>query len=253
VLAGARSALFAHGARRVLGPMNGSTWRRYRLALPREPGEPAFEPPVFAGEPVNPEAYPAWFVDAGATVVARYESRIDEAPTVRAADADALAARVREAGIRIRALDPRAFDPELAVLFELSLEAFAANPYYTPVAWEEFRAQYEAVRAMLDPELVLLAESRSGTPIAFQFAYLDPIATAAGRPRAIVKTVATSPAARGMGLAGHMLDLLRERAAERGATAVIHALMHVANFSMKMSARHETRVFRRYALFEWRP
>jgi hypothetical protein len=29
--------------------------------------------------------------------------------------------------------------------------------------------------------------------------------------------------------------------------------MHVANFSMKMSARHETRVFRRYALYEWQP
>jgi len=254
VLADARGALFARGAARVLAPMNGSTWKRYRLALPREPGEPAFDPPVFAGEPANPETYPAWFAAAGATVVARYESRIDETPAVPAADARALAGRVREAGIRVRALDAGAFESELALLHELSLESFAGNLYYTPIAREEFRAQYEAMRRGLDPGLVLIAESRSGTPIAFQFAYLDPIATAAGRPpRAIVKTVATAPAARGMGLAGHMLDLLRERAAERGATAVIHALMHVANFSMRMSARHEARVFRRYALYEWRP
>jgi ribosomal protein S18 acetylase RimI-like enzyme len=252
VLADARSALFARGAARVLGPMNGSTWRRYRFALPRDPGEPAFDPPVFAGEPANPDAYPGWFIAAGAAEVARYESRIDETPGVRAPDAGALASRIREAGIRVRGLDAAAFETELRRLFELSLAVFADNPYYTPIAWEEFRTQYDGLRAMLDPELVLIAQARDGTPIAFQFAYLDPFATAAGRPRAIVKTVATAPAARGMGLAGHMLDLLRERAAERGATAVIHALMHVANFSMKMSARHETRVFRRYALFGWK-
>ncbi len=253
VLADARSALFARGARHVLGPMNGNTWARYRLALPREPDEPSFDPPVFAGEPVNPEAYPAYFIAAGSDVVARYESRIDETPAMRADDADALASRVREAGIRVRPLDLGAFESELRILFELSLASFAGSPYYTPIAWEEFRAQNERLRAMLDPELVLLAESRSGTPIAFQFAYIDPVAAAAGRPaRAIVKTVASAPSARGMGLAGHMLDLLRERAAARGATAVIHALMHIDNFSMRMSSRHQTRVFRRYALYEWR-
>lgn len=253
LLADARGALFARGARRVLGPVNGSTWRRYRFALPRESGDGSFDPPVFAGEPVNPDTYPAWFTAAGAAVVARYESRIDETPSLPAPDAGVLAARVREAGIRVRTLDPGAFEAELRLLFELSLAAFAGNLYYTPIAWEEFRGQYEAMRAALDPELVLVAESRSGAAIAFQFAYLDPIAAAAGRPRAIVKTVATAPAARGMGLAGHMLDLLRERAAARGANAVIHALMHVENFSMRMSSRHATRVFRRYALYEWRP
>ncbi len=253
LLGDARGALFARGARRVLGPMNGSTWKRYRFALPPEPGDGVFDPPVFAGEPTNPETYPAWFVAAGAMEVARYESRIDETPGTPAADAAALASRVREAGIQVRAMEAEAFDAELALLYELSLDSFAGNLYYTPIAFEEFREQYAALRQVLDPELVLVAEGRTGTPIAFQFAYLDPIGAAAGRPRAIVKTVATAPAARGMGLAGHMLDLLRERAAARGATAVIHALMHVANFSMRMSSRHATRVFRRYALYEWRP
>jgi GNAT superfamily N-acetyltransferase len=69
----------------------------------------------------------------------------------------------------------------------------------------------------------------------------------------VVKTVATAPGARGLGLGGHMLDLIRQRARALGGRGVIHALMHVDNFSMRMSARHRTRVFRRYALYQWTP
>jgi len=249
----ARGMLNAHEAPRVLGPMNGTTWARYRLALPREADEQGFEPPVFAGEPTNPDEYPSYFTEAGAEIAARYESRIDEDPNAPAADAAAVAARVRDAGFRVRPLDVTQFEAELATLYELSLASFADNLFYLPIDWPTFRDQYERLSGLLDPELVLIAEYE-GTPVAFQFAYMDPLCTRANAPpRAIVKTVATAPEARGVGLASHMLDLLRERAAARGATSVIHALMHVANFSMKMSSRHKTRLFRRYALYEWQP
>ncbi len=245
-------ALAARGVSRVLAPINGSTWGRYRLALPGA-DDPAHEPAPFFGEPVNPSAYPAWFQSAGFTVAARYESRVDESPDEPAADARELAERVARAGIRVRTLDPANFTAELRVLFELSLAAFAGNLYYTPIAWEEFRVQITGLRALLRPELVLIAENAMGRPVAFQFAYPDPLGAEAGEPRAIVKTVATLPEARGRGLAGHMLDLLRERSAGLGARSVIHALMHVANFSMHMSSRHRSRVFRRYALYERQP
>jgi GNAT superfamily N-acetyltransferase len=232
--------------------MNGNSWGRYRLALPGEEGaEPAATP--FVGEPHNPPAYASWFEEAGFVVAARYESREDSAPHLVAPDARQLAERVARAGIRIRTLGPANFSAELRVLFELSLAAFADNLYYTPIGWEGFRTQLTKLQPIVRPELVLIAENAAERPVAFQFAYLDPLGAAAGTPRAIVKTVATLPEARGLGLAGHMLDLLRERASRLGARSVIHALMHVANFSMRMSSRHASRVFRRYALYEWRP
>ena len=253
LLSEARVSLSARGAGRVLAPMNGSTWGRYRLALADERGD-APEPQPFLGEPVNPAAYAAWFESVGFEVAARYESRIDESPGEPAADARELAQRVAQAGIRVRTLDLDRFESESRILFELSLAAFADNPYYTPIGWDEFRAQYERLRGMLRPELVLIAEDAGAQPVAFQFAYLDPLTAATGgSPRAVVKTVATLPAARGMGLAGHMLDVLCERSVALGARSVIHALMHVANFSMKMSSRRRSRVFRRYALYTWRP
>jgi len=246
-----REWLVEHHARRVLGPMNGNTWARYRLALPPKPGET--EGPPFLGEPLNPPDYPAHFASAGFEIGARYESRIDLEPGSAPVD-EALARAIGERGIRVRPLDPDRFDQELEELFAMSLAAFADNLYYTPIEFAAFRTQYERIRPILDPGFVLLAHDPQGTLIAYQFAFPDPLSQEDGRAtRAIVKTVATLPAARGMGLANHMLDLLRARAFATGYRSVIHALMHIANASMKMSARHRTEVFRRYALYTWSP
>jgi ribosomal protein S18 acetylase RimI-like enzyme len=250
----ARGWLGSSGVARVLGPMNGSTWARYRLALPSQPGDPKFNPPWFLGEPRNPVSYPDHFEAAGFGVAARYESRLDDAPGVMPKDAQELAARIASAGFRVRALDPSRFDEELRALFDVSLAAFADNLYYTPIGFEAFRAMYEPFRGRLDPGFVLMGHDARGALVAYQFAFPDPVSARDGTPtRLVVKTVATLPAARGHGLANHMLDMLRARAHAGGYAAVVHALMHVSNFSMKMSGRHESKIFRRYALYQWVP
>jgi GNAT superfamily N-acetyltransferase len=235
---------------RILGPMNGNTWARYRLALPPEPGDRAFDPPTFLTEPVNPFTYPAHFEAAGFAIVARYLSRIDLDPSRAASDSEAIASRLAARGIRVRSLDLARFDEELVGLHDLSLEAFADNPYYTPLAFGPFRAMYEAMRPLIDPELVLFAEDDDGL-VGFQFGFIDPISAARGRPRGVAKTVAAALRVRGLGLGHHLMDLLRRRVYERGAHESIHALMHATNLSTRMSARHDTHVFRRYALYQW--
>jgi GNAT superfamily N-acetyltransferase len=233
------------GVARVLGPMNGSTWARYRLALPGRPGDPVFEPPFFAAEPRNPFDYPGHFEAAGFRVAALYESRLDDLAS-DAPDAGEVAARVAGAGFSLRPLDLEHFDAELDVLFALSLEAFAQNPYYAPIEADAFRAMYVPLRARMDAEFVEVAVDRDRRPCGYLFAFADP-------PRLIVKTVAVAPRARGQGLANHMLDRMRATARRRGHREIIHALMHVANPSTSMSRRHGGRVFRRYALWEWTP
>jgi ribosomal protein S18 acetylase RimI-like enzyme len=254
LLRAAREELAEAGVARVLGPMNGSTWRRYRLALPPEAGDPVFDPPVFLGEPRNPTDYPAHFEAAGFTAVARYESRIETALRV---DAPALAAddaRLAPAGIRLRALDAARFDAEIRALYDLSVEAFANNLYYTPIAFEEFRALYEAVRPILDASLVLLAEDASGRLVGYLFGYPDSLSDrGAGPTRAVAKTVAVSPAARRAGVGAALLDTLSVAAVRRGIESMIHALMYVENPSMRMSTRHASQIFRRYALYAWSP
>jgi len=253
LLAAARRDLVERGAVRVLGPMNGSTWARYRLALAAEPGDLESTPPFFTGEPRNPLDYPEHFAAAGFHVCARYESRI-EALDADASDAGAVAARVAEAGFSFRPLDLARFEVELGSLFALSLESFADNLYYTPLAEPAFRSMYVPLRSRMDPELVLLALDRERKPCGFLFAFADPLSVRDGHPeRLIAKTVAVAPRARGHGIANAMLDRVRAAARARGMREVVHALMHVANFSMRMSGRQSSRVFRRYALWEWTP
>jgi ribosomal protein S18 acetylase RimI-like enzyme len=237
------------GAVRVLGPMNGSTWGRYRLALPPEPGDDP-EPP-YLSEPWNPADYPRHFQAAGFRVAATYESAIVEALSEPDPRRDELAERVRARGAVIRPLDLARFDDELRALYELSVAAFAENLYYSPITFHEFRARYLPLRPLLDPELVRMAEDAEGRLLGFVFAFPDLLTMQAGRPvRAVLKTLATAPAARGLGLGAFLTDEVRRLAHEKGYASVIHALMQADNASIRIS-RHTARVFRRYALYAW--
>jgi ribosomal protein S18 acetylase RimI-like enzyme len=236
--------LYAAGAERVIGPLEGSTWHRYRLMV-EEAGapDPAAEPP-FLGEPVNPPEYPDHFEAAGFLPHLEYESRIVRAPRANPALQPA-AERLRERGVEVAGIALERFEETIREIHELSLLAFAGNPYFTPIQLEEFTAMYAAVRPLADPALVRLARDGEGRLLGFVFAYVDPLAPG----RVILKTLATHPDARGLGLGGLLTDAVNAAAGERGA-AVIHALMQVTNFSKRISARSESELFRRYRLYQ---
>ena len=248
LLRDATRRLLGSGARRVLGPMNGTTWARYRFARPESPDD-AGEPP-FLGEPVNRPEYPEHFIRAGFRETARYESRIMRdvsATNPRAAAAEATA---HARGVTIAPIDLARFEDELRDLHGFSLRAFAANPYYSPIGAEEFAALYRPMRALLDPALVLLARDAEASLIAYAFAYADPLSPSGGRPhRLVVKTLAVDPAWRSIGLGALLVERLHAAARGAGLSSAIHALMHVSNDSVKISA-HTAQPFRRYALYE---
>jgi len=231
---------------RVLGPINGSTWARYRLALPGDA-------PPFLSEPTNPAEYIDDFAAAGFRVAAWYESaRVTDlsTPDPRAAGAPE---RLRARGVTVRALLPDRFDQELEALYALTVDAFAENLYYTPISFAEFRARYTPLRPLLEPELVRLAEDEEGRLLGYVFAFPDLLTMSAGRPtRVVLKTLASAQGARGLGLGTFLGDEIRRLAHERGYTEVIHALMHVQNASVGIS-RHTADVFRRYSLYQWTP
>ena len=237
----AHARLTAEGAARVVGPMNGSTWASYRIALPAEPGDALLEAPAFPGEP--PAGRVRLWLEAGFREVARYTSAIapvsSEAPELVVPD-----------GITVRTFDAARFDEELRVLFAVSLASFADNPWYAPIDYDGFAALYEPMRGRFDPGMVWIAE-RAGRPVGFQFSYPEPGGPGrAPLTRAVAKTLAVVPEARGLKLGRHLLDRVDEAARVRGFAAVVHALMHEDNRSRAMSDRRGARVFRRYALFE---
>ncbi|HTE17114.1 MAG TPA: GNAT family N-acetyltransferase, partial [Armatimonadota bacterium] len=238
--------LRAKGAVRLLGPMNGGTWGSYRLTLP----DGACRAP-FLMEPWNPADYPEHFLRAGFSVAAEYESRIVEAFPVERARSKQLAERLGRAGVSVAPLQPARMQQELEALFPLCEEAFAQNPYYRPISRLEFITRYSALQPLIDPELVRIARGSDGRVLAVVLALPDHLARAAGSPpRVVLKTLASAPEVRRLGLGAHLADEIHRIAHEKGYRAVIHALMHVSNESMRLSARYGSRVFRRYALYE---
>ncbi len=250
LLRAAATALVNDGAVRVLGPMNGSTWARYRFAAAAASPEEAGEPP-YLSEPTNPSEYPEYFAAAGFTPTVEYESRIQRDLSIVDPKAAPAVAKVADAGIRIEPLALDRFVDVLGEIHALSLESFGDNPYYRPIDRDSFVAMYTPMRPILDPDLVQLARDTTGALVGFSFAFVDPLGAAHGAPgRVVLKTLVTSPALRGLGLGALLVDRTRSLTVAKGHRAVIHALMHVSNVSKRMSERTTTR-FRRYALFEW--
>jgi predicted N-acetyltransferase YhbS len=249
LLSEATARLRARGAAGVLGPIDGSTWTRYRLALPRTEDDPPFDPPSFLSEPVNPDAYVRHFRAAGFRVAAGYESRLVPDPTEHAAGGSA-AERVSAAGVRIREVRTADWDREMAALHALSQSAFAENPFYSPIDLGGFRTLYEPLRHRLDSRLALLAEDAGGGLVGTVFAFPDAFDAGEGRvPRIVLKTLAVHPSMRGIGLGAALTSRIHGIAASMGSPAVIHALMHVDNRSIRISAGSHSLLFRRYALF----
>jgi GNAT superfamily N-acetyltransferase len=242
LLARACRVLGDAGASIAVGPMDGNTWRRYRFVV-----EQGSEPPFFL-EPQNPADWPLHWVANGFAPLATYTSALVGDLAVddpRTADLDR---RVAAAAVTIRPIELTRTEQELDRVFALSLEAFAGNYLYTPIARGEFLLQYRAVLPFVRQELVFMAE-RGGSLVGFLFAMPDLLEAGRGVPgrTAILKTLAVSPAVRGLGLGTLLLGRAQRAARELGFTRAIHALMHDDNVSKRMSDR-SARTFRRYAL-----
>ena len=242
VLARATETLRARGCSLAVGPMDGNTWRRYRLVT--DPGD---TPPFFL-EPANPPEWPAWWRQAGFATLAEYYSSITEDLSHRDGRVEVVAARMAAAGVTIRPFDAGRFEEELGRIYEVSVISFRENYLYTPVPREAFLAQYLAIRSRVQPELVLLAEQQ-GRPVGYVFATPDYAQLQRGEAltTTIVKTLAVLPGRSYAGLGALLLRDIHAVAQQLGMTRAIHALMHETNKSRNLSA-HYSHTIRRYAL-----
>lgn len=242
LLAAACAELHRQGCTLVVGPMDGSTWRRYRLVTWR--GD---EPPFFL-EPDTPDAWVGHWTAAGFTPWAGYSSAVVGNLDGHDARLDAVAARLERDGVRIRPIDSDHFDADLDRIHALSLSAFAGNLLYTPLGREAFHAMYRPVQMLLQPGLVLIAEHQ-GAAVGFVFALPDVNMGKRGMPvdTLVVKTLAVAPGRIYAGLGKILLERCQQAAHGLGMRRAIHALMHDGNTSRNLGAGATT--LRRYTLF----
>ncbi len=228
----------------AVGPMDGSTFYRYRLITER-----GSEPPFFL-EPDNPDSYPEHWIAGGFAPLAQYSSALQVGleqadPRIRE-----IAARFEAEGVRIRSLDLDRFEEELRRIYRVTAASFGQSFLASRIAEADFLALYRPVRPFLRPELVLLAE-RGDQFLGFFFALPDWLQAQRGAPvdTVIVKTIAVLPECAHQGLAALLTDRCREHARALGFTRAIHALMHEGNRSLTLSGAYAGRIIRRYTLF----
>ena len=249
--AGATKEMLDHACRELqqrgctlaVGPMDGNTWRRYRLLTERGPE------PVFFLEPDNPDEWPHWFSAAGFAPLATYFSSVCNDLSIEDPRIPRITGRLEGEGVRLRSINPDDFTNELRRIYDVSRESFKANFLYTPIGEIEFLAQYEPVRSHVRPELVLLAE-QSERVVGFAFGLPDLAQAERGVnvDTAILKTLAVRPGRAGAGLGGVLMAHFHRAARQLGFQRVIHALMHESNSSLNLSGRY-AKPFRRYMLW----
>jgi hypothetical protein len=210
-------ALRAAGARVAIGPINGSTWEKYRFVVGGDGSPP------FLLEPTNPAEWPAWWEAAGFARLARYTSRVRDDLDQH----DELAAKawapLEARGVRLVHVGPDTIESALHRVFPLVSDAFASAFLYAPVTEEAFVAQYIGVKAILDPRFCILAEL-DGEVLAFLLSHPDRVEQAKiGKLRTIVnKTIAARPGHR---IANVLFQRIDAAAREAGAERVVNALM----------------------------
>jgi GNAT superfamily N-acetyltransferase len=242
VLHAACEQLRHEGCHVAVGPMDGNTWRRYRLVTWR-----SSEPPFFL-EPDTPDDWQGYFAQAGFQDLAHYTSALNDDLAHTDPRVPAAWQRLQDQGVTLRTLDLDRFDEELAAIHRLTVVAFTDAFLYTPIDLESFRQMYRPIRGHVDPRLVLLAHS-GGELVGYLFAIANLAQAQRGGvvDTAIIKTMAVAPGRQHAGLGSVLMDRAHQTARELGYRRVIHALMHEANASRRLSSRTASTI-RRYAL-----
>ncbi len=223
----------------LLGPMNGTTWDTYRFCTNPEAG-------MFFSEMVHQPHYPQQWKDNGFAVLAEYASTIDRDMIWEKPVALERERELHSEGLVIRNIDLDNYESELERMFVFCERAFRANFLYTPTTWEAFREKYIAVKKWILPEAVFIAEKDGGLA---GFCFCIPDHLCATEKRLVLKTIARDnrPDLKGLGMV--LGNCVTRFAKTNGYSAVIHALMHLQNYSVNLSGQFSGQPFKQYELY----
>ncbi len=236
--------LARQGCTLAVGPMDGSTERRYRLLSER-----GTEPPFFL-EPDNPDDWPGHFTASGFTPLAHYYSTMHVGFGREDARISILEDQLAAEGVILRHLDMDYFEDELRNIYPLVASSFRDNFLASPISEEDFLEMNRGLCPYIQPELILLAECEDHI-VGFAFAVPNWLQAQRGEgiDMLVLKTLAVHPAYRGKGLSTLLSERLGTVAYDLGYRRSIHALMHEKNISRTMSQARDTQIIRRYTLF----
>ena len=244
LLAAACDRLRRAGCKCAVGPMDGSTWRRYRFVTD------AGTEPAFFLEPQNPPEWPQQFVLSGFSPIANYFSALYVDLSHRDPRLAEAQNRLRSSGVVLRSSRADETPDALRRMYHVACVAFKNSFLYTELPHDDFLHQYEKLLPIMRPELLLLAEQETEL-VGFVFAIPDILRPARKgyTDTFIVKTVAILPRRESRGLGTLLVDRVQQIGCELGFQRCIGALMHERNTLVCNISATYGKPIRRYTLF----
>ena len=233
------------GISKIVAPMNGNTWKQYRTIK-----QTSDEPP-FLMENVSPIEFNEIFETAGYYETGTYTSTKGKIENYYNDEVlDEIDRIIQNEGITIRTLDKNNGVEDLRKIYNVSVESFARNPFYTPIDEIDYLEQYTSYLDKVDEDFILLAE-KDGKEIGFLFAIpnLIEMQTMGKIDSLILKTIAVLPEYENLGLGNAMTRIIARKAIDKGYKNWIFAFMYKDNTSQKLAQRNGTHTIREYALY----
>lgn len=223
------------GATWLLGPLNGTTWNRYRFLT-----EKSSEPP-FLGEPTHPDYYPQLWEEAGFVAVGEYLSNVARLDPATEKDADFW----HRNHLRVETVLPQNLAQVLTDVYPMCTAAFETAPFYSSISEEQFIQKLSAVKPLLQAGCTKVVYDASGNAVAFALCYPDPLSSG----RTILKTAARKNPAPVSGIIAALYREIAVPSLRLDRTQLIHAFIHEANSSATRSGHFGGETIRRYTLF----
>ena len=231
-----------NGANLIIGPMSGSTWNDYRFMDNVNAQED-----VFFGEAYNSLAYPSHFRALGFERAASFYSFIDKNPEFRGIAVKESKRSFENNGIKIRSINLDSYEEELKKIHEFCNEAFSTNFLFSPTTQEKFLDKFIPLKPIIDPRFVLIAEHNNKL-VGVVFCFHDHYKKT--KKRLIIKTLARKNEKKYSGIGKLLSHMAVKNAREEGYEEIVHALMHMDNFSVSLSKNSMGREFKNYSLFK---
>ncbi len=168
-------------------------------------------------------------------------------------------------GITFRDLDKKHLKRDLRIVYDLTVNNYQNNLYFTPISFEEFFSLYKGVLAILNPQFLTFGVNSEGREVCYGFAPPDytPLfekydtGTLLGKAALylnrnkvhgmILKTAATDAAHRQMGIYGGICYLHALRGKKLGYRYVIGGYTYVDNVTHKVMSGNLT--WKEYELY----
>jgi len=212
------------GHKRIIAPINGSTWHEYRL-VSRSNGDVPF--PM---EPQNPLWYNEVYEECGFKPLKKYRSdkfKIENISPLKNANPD----------IKIRPFH----DGDLKLIYDISLQGFRDNYLYSEITSEEFNALYQPILPMINGDFAVIAEVNH-IPAGFIFSFIvgDTL---------ILKSMAVLPEYRSKGIGAKLINQVLLAGQNNKAKTAIAALIAEGNNSHKITSKYGSEQIREYILY----